>query len=55
MPRKRGPGRPPRNEEAAGKITVRVTDSERAAWEAVASPLPLGVWIRDVCNKATQT
>jgi uncharacterized protein (DUF1778 family) len=54
---KRGPGRPPRAGTAAtGRIELRVTDDERAAWMAAAEldGETLSDWMRARLNRAAR-
>ena len=54
QPMRRVVGRPTRAGASTGKITIRVTDAERAAWTREASDLSLGEWIREQCNTAAK-
>ncbi len=44
-------GRPARSGEASSNVTVRLTDSERAAYDDAATEreMTLGEWIRAAC------
>lgn len=47
-------GRPPLRGETSKPLTVRITDTERGAWQRAADKRKqaLGEWIRDTCNTA---
>ena len=46
-------GRPPRGEKTmGGRITIRLTDAERAEYKRKANGQPLSEWIRDTANNS---
>jgi hypothetical protein len=49
-----GTGRRPRSGEPSKSLTIRVTDTERDAWQRAADERDRGLsdWIRDTCNEA---
>lgn len=46
--------RQPRAGEAGRPVTIRVTDTERAAWAAAAGERPLSDWAREVLTRAAK-
>jgi hypothetical protein len=48
----RGPAPRSSSGTASKTLGLRVTDEERASWEAAAGQLKLSDWIRDTCNAA---
>jgi hypothetical protein len=46
--------RKPRAGEAGKPFTIKVTDTERAAWAAAAGDRPLSAWARAVLNRAAR-
>jgi hypothetical protein len=53
--RRKGPGRPPRaNEAATARIELRVTPAEKRTFERAAGDKTVSDWLRDLANAAAK-